>query len=925
MTRLGIWLLPFFAIVLLQKAVGQQTPPFWRGQDSVRLTEVIDWLQNRPHCACRFNGPRDRWHEVYIPAAQLRYFEKHQNQLGSFADSLDLLLLNSGYTAEVSYPTAKKRSVNLYQDPHSDYELKGRVVEAATGSGISYVRIGARRSGRATYSDAVGEFKLWVKERDTLTLERMQYQGTQVAVDARAGQKRLEIRLWDNRDNAVSTIRITDQEEFARLNLGLGPGVGIPAENVARMPGVGEGDIMQFASSLPAVSSNESAGALSMRGGNLDQNLYRLDGISLRQPQHFLGGFSVFNSQAMRGYDIRYMGFGPDFGRRLAGLILAEGRSGLEADNHGQAHGGFGLNLLNLQGYAETPLLRRHRHLDLGVHVSGRSSLSMLTPAGGNSLIYQRLISNRFQATDPALRSLTNTGTQVQLDPQNRFYDLNAKAELRIKEDDRVELTFFRAEDWLDYTERIRGEQAFYSDSLRTSNAGMSLAWFREWRQPRRDDWLWPKSQTYVAFSEFQNDYAYRLNRVDVPHFLRQDHQLTEWSLNHLTSWAITPRHEVQGGVEWTHLQQQSASLGRLGGYLIDSLERRQQSGIFSQFLNYTFSYPQNADSGDYLQVAVGMRHTYYTLNRAHYWEPRTSATYIFRNHRWHLRASWGRYLQFSTLMRADNRLNAGENMFVLAQGDSIDVLQAYHFNVGVFYRFSENWEFTLDAYRKDLTGLTMYHFGSGEVLAEQEPDALLTGGEGQAQGVELLGKFSYLSGFSGMVSYSLAQVQHRFGTLNEGNLFAAPQDQRHRITLQGQYQVDQRWFFSLRWDFASGLPYTPVEEFASNTFPVGDGTTELNFITYGSVNSQRLPAYHRLDLSCQYEFPLDAISTPGKGPVSGVLGLNLVNVYNQDNVGQRRYRVLPASLSQSADPELLTVDYRMLGFLPNVFVKLDF
>ena len=68
----------------------------------------------------------------------------------------------------------------------------------------------------------------------------------------------------------------------------------------------------------------------------------------------------------------------------------------------------------------------------------------------------------------------------------------------------------------------------------------------------------------------------------------------------------------------------------------------------------------------------------------------------------------------------------------------------------------------------------------------------------------------------------------------------------------------------SVRWNFGSGLPFTPTAGFyESETFTGGittDPTTtngDNPAIIYGDFNSSRLPTYHRLDLTVKKKFIL--------------------------------------------------------------------
>jgi hypothetical protein len=76
-----------------------------------------------------------------------------------------------------------------------------------------------------------------------------------------------------------------------------------------------------------------------------------------------------------------------------------------------------------------------------------------------------------------------------------------------------------------------------------------------------------------------------------------------------------------------------------------------------------------------------------------------------------------------------------------------------------------------------------------------------------------------------------------------------------------------------------------------------------------GAKNAQRLPDYHRLDLSATYD--ILKISSNKVGSI----GLSLFNVYNHTNVWYREYQLQNYSA--------ITTDVTYLGFTPNLTLSL--
>ncbi|MBL4648197.1 MAG: TonB-dependent receptor [Aureispira sp.] len=86
-------------------------------------------------------------------------------------------------------------------------------------------------------------------------------------------------------------------------------GVGTTKINIKKLETLpvffGEKDILKSIQLLPGISAaSEGSTGLTVRGGKPDQNLILLDEAVVYNPSHFLGFFSVFNSDALKDLTI---------------------------------------------------------------------------------------------------------------------------------------------------------------------------------------------------------------------------------------------------------------------------------------------------------------------------------------------------------------------------------------------------------------------------------------------------------------------------------------------------------------------------------------------------------------------------------------------------------------------------------------------
>ena len=111
--------------------------------------------------------------------------------------------------------------------------------------------------------------------------------------------------------------------------------------------------------------------------------------------------------------------------------------------------------------------------------------------------------------------------------------------------------------------------------------------------------------------------------------------------------------------------------------------------------------------------------------------------------------------------------------------------------------------------------------------------------------------------------------------------------DRRHNINLVGSYAFGPKRDieFNIRWNLGSGLPFTPTAGFFElETF--GNGLTtdytsnNANSVStlLGEFNSERLPFYHRLDITLKKQFKFQ-----NKSILEVVL--SVTNAYNRNNI----------------------------------------
>lgn len=141
--------------------------------------------------------------------------------------------------------------------------------------------------------------------------------------------------------------------------------------------------------------------------------------------------------------------------------------------------------------------------------------------------------------------------------------------------------------------------------------------------------------------------------------------------------------------------------------------------------------------------------------------------------------------------------------------------------------------------------------------------------GEAEAKGFEFMlrkpeGKFTY------WLAYSWSTVNRTAADINGGKTYPASYDRPHKININLSYKPGKHWEYSANWIYLSGAPITtPTGFFEYNGYVVP---------IYDEKNNDRLPAYHRMDVSVSCH-----LSKPGNRYQHSLV-LSAYNLYGRNN-----------------------------------------
>jgi len=239
------------------------------------------------------------------------------------------------------------------------------------------------------------------------------------------------------------------------------------------------------------------------------------------------------------------------------------------------------------------------------------------------------------------------------------------------------------------------------------------------------------------------------------------------------------------------------------------------------------------------------------------------------------LRAGWGVYQQSQGM----HELEAGDGETTFAPSE-----RAMQTALGLEHRLSNGIQGRLELYsRKVERPRRMFLNLWREILPFPELDGdriRVDPTESRAKGMEFsLRKEGGAWDWSG--SYALSSTE----TLIDGEWAPQYWDQTHALALTLGWRPTPRWTITGAFQIHSGWPFTPqIIHFDTLTVFQDQGLdSALRWrAEFGALNSDRLPAYHRLDLRVTRQFAIK------KGTLD--LYLDLFNAYDQQNLRSYSY-----------------------------------
>lgn len=614
----------------------------------------------------------------------------------------------------------------------------------------------------------------------------------------------------------VTTERLDENIKSTQMSVAT-----LTTKEIKKIPQLlGEVDVIRTLTLLPGISVvGEGANGFNVRGGNVDQNLILLDEAPIYSSSHLFGFFSIFNADAVTDVKLFKGGIPANYGGRLSSVLDIRQKNG----NSKKFAGNGGLGLLSSRLLLEGPLVKDKVSFVIG----GRRSYQD---------IFIRMSSNE------------NINSTVLY-----FYDLNAKLNYKINDKNRIYLSGYFGRD-------VFGLEDLFSFGW--GNSTGTLRWNTLFN-----------NRLFANFTAVYSDYTYYVGTPDegVANFTLnsriqnyiQKGDFTWYANNNnkiLFGWDATYYRFSPGKITGNFDIELSKENALEGGIYISNEQKinsrlNLQYGLrYSGFANvgprtvrqYAPGKPLNANnvidstvygSGDIVS-------SFLDLNGL---EPRFAANYII-NDQTSIKTSYNRTRQY--IHQVSNTTTPTPIDLWRPSGPFIMPATADQVAIGVFRNFKQDtYQFSFETYYKAMSNLVDYKDGA-ELIFNEYIETELLSGVGRAYGIELMLE-KKLGKFTGWISYALARTERKVvgdspeESINNGEWYAANFDKLHDLTIVASYTFNKKWDVGANFAFQTGRPIT---------YPNGRANFEgIIYPVYANRNGARIPNYHRLDLSANY------------------------------------------------------------------------
>lgn len=640
----------------------------------------------------------------------------------------------------------------------------------------------------------------------------------------------------------LETIVVNAEREAARTQTKTSV-VTITPKTINKIPSMGgQADIAQYMQVVPGVIfTGDQGGRFYVRGGSPIQNQVLLDGMTIYNPLHSIGLYSVFETDLIRNASIYTGGYNAEYGNRISSVMDITYKDG----NKKRISGALGATTFGARAMLEGPLVKQKS--------PDKGAVTFVMSAKGSYL----------EQSSKTLYSYANKNGL----PFN-YMDLYGKVTLSAANGSKVSFFGFN------YKDRVKNYESIANFGWDSWGAGTKflvipgkttaliegLFSYSEYSTDISSNALTPR-QSYIGGFMGNVDFTYFLGNSSIKYGVSIQGNTTDYSYTGLNDVNINQK------------------------------ENSTQLGLY-------FKYKLTAGK---LIIEPGFRVNWYASISEISPEPRLSVKYNVTD-RFRLKFAGGLYTQNFVSASSDRDvvnlfygfLTSPENLPETFNGKEIKskLQKSDHAILGAEFDIGKHVNLNVEGYYKyfpQLTNINRQKIYTEKSAPPGAPDVLTKDfiiEKGNAYGVDVVLKYDYRNFYVWMV-YSLGHVTRQYED-EHGELvsYTPHYDRRHNVNFIGSYSLGakKQYEINVRWNLGTGFPFNQVQGFYEYlTMPGGVNTDYVHEngklgLIYGDLYSGRLPVYHRLDIDFKRTFFFNKYSKL-------TVNLSVTNVYNRKNV----------------------------------------
>lgn len=602
-----------------------------------------------------------------------------------------------------------------------------------------------------------------------------------------------------------------NEERTARQNEAKVSVIKVTPEKIKRIPTIGgTADFAQYIQILPGVVfSGDQGGQLYVRGGSPIQNKVVLDGMTIYNPFHSIGLFSVFDVDIINSIDVYTGGYPSEYGGRISAVMDIKTRSG---------------NKKRFSG-----------HLESGPFTSKLLFEGPIVPLKDDNVTSSFMLSARssyLKQTAPILYSYVDTNGLPYV-----FNDFYGKWIVQTPKGSKLDVFGFS------FNDNVAFENAT-NYNWKALGAGTKIMF------------LPPQTSTVVEANFNWSDYRMVQTEADAKP-RRSSISGFEGGVNFSY---FSGTNLFKYGAQFIGFNTDFSFTNAVGRTVNQAAYTTELAG----YMHYKYK-------SDLFILEPGLRLHYFASLSEMSPEPRLMGKVLLSD-RVRFKFAMGMYAQNLIDARSDRDvvnlfygfLTGPEDIPEQFRGEDVNtrLQKANHLIAGFELDVTDNLYLNIEGFYKRFTHLTNINrnkiFDDSPEYKDEDDyiksDYIVE--KGDAYGGDLT--IEYEKGrfyFWGV--YTLTWVVRH----DEKISYNPHWDRRHNVNLLGSYVAgkDKNWEFSARWNFGSGFPFTQTQgyyEFLD--FGSGITTDYLSEngnlgILYSNLNGGRLSTYHRLDIAAKW------------------------------------------------------------------------